>query len=201
MRVVDDERSAQPQPGRCHQVARPAMARGAGGKAVRQGRGGGGLKKNTKAQNLVLFRFPRRLPLASSLRPMASRGRGVKPDGFSFLVQAATDINSRCECECVHKPHPTYKIQGAPKKEKKSDVPIYLPVLRFFEIFRSDFRKNVYGVFGLLMQRNGQKRDKIKSTGKYERKKVFFSLNFFGQKFLTWIFSKKFFMVFLNSPC
>jgi hypothetical protein len=32
--------------------------------------------------------------------------------------------------------------------------------LRFFEIFRSDFRKYFYGVFGLLLQRNGQKRDK-----------------------------------------
>jgi hypothetical protein len=51
------------------------------------------------------------------------------------------------------------------------------------------------------MQRNGQKRDKIKSTGKYERKKVFFSLNFFGQKFLTWIFSKTFLWCFRSSSC
>jgi hypothetical protein len=36
--------------------------------------------------------------------------------------------------------------------------------------------------------------------GKDERKKGFF-LNFFGQKFLTCISPKKFFMVFLNSPC
>jgi hypothetical protein len=47
--------------------------------------------------------------------------------------------------------------------------------LRFFEIFRSDFRKDFYGVLGLLMQRNGQKRDKKKSMGKDDRKKVFFS--------------------------
>ena len=67
------------------------------------------------------------------------------------------------------------RTQGAPKEEKKSDVPTYLPFLRFFEIFRSDFRKYFYGVFGLLMQRNGQKRDKKKSMGKDERKKVFFS--------------------------
>jgi hypothetical protein len=54
--------------------------------------------------------------------------------------------------------------QGAPKKKRrrKSDVPTYLPptfFLRFFEIFRSDFRKYLYGVFGVLMQRNGQERD------------------------------------------
>jgi hypothetical protein len=90
--------------------------------------------------------------------------------------------------------------QGAPKpkgKKEKSDVPTtYLPFLRFFEIFSSDFRKYFYGVLGLLMQRNGQKRDKKKSMGKYERKNVFF-----GQKFLTWTSPKKFLMVFLNSPC
>jgi hypothetical protein len=61
--------------------------------------------------------------------------------------------------------------QGAPKGKKKHDVPTYLPFLRLFEIFRSDFRKYIYGVFGLLMQRNGQKRDKKKSMGKDERKK------------------------------
>jgi hypothetical protein len=44
--------------------------------------------------------------------------------------------------------------QGAPKKKKN---PTYLLLLRFFEIFRSDFRKYFYGVFELVMQRNGQK--------------------------------------------
>jgi hypothetical protein len=87
--------------------------------------------------------------------------------------------------------------QGAPKKKKRRT---YLPFLRFFAIFRSDFRKHFYGVFGLLMQRNGRKRDKTKSMGKDDRKKVFF-LNFFGQIFLAWTSPKKFFMVFLNSPC
>jgi hypothetical protein len=50
--------------------------------------------------------------------------------------------------------------QGALKKKggKATYLPTYL-FLRFFEIFRSDFRKYVHGVFGLLMQRNGQKRD------------------------------------------
>jgi hypothetical protein len=51
--------------------------------------------------------------------------------------------------------------QGAPKKKEKKrrtyQVPTYL-FLRFLEIFRFDFRKYFYGVFGLLMQRNGQKR-------------------------------------------
>jgi hypothetical protein len=71
--------------------------------------------------------------------------------------------------------------------------------LRFFEIFRSDFRKYLYGVFGLLMLRNGQKRDK-KSKKKDDRKKVFFS-TFFGKKVFDMDFPKKVFVVFLNSPC
>jgi hypothetical protein len=63
--------------------------------------------------------------------------------------------------------------QGAPKKNpKKTGVPTYLPFLRFFEIFRSDFRKYFNGVFGLLMQGNGQKRDKNNFDGK--RRKDFF---------------------------
>jgi hypothetical protein len=45
------------------------------------------------------------------------------------------------------------------EEEKKNDVPTYLLFLRFFEIFRSDFRKKNYGVFGSIMQRNDQKRD------------------------------------------
>jgi hypothetical protein len=49
--------------------------------------------------------------------------------------------------------------RGAEEKKQKSDVPTYLPFLTFFEIFRSDLRKYFNGVFGLLMQRNGQKRD------------------------------------------
>jgi hypothetical protein len=85
--------------------------------------------------------------------------------------------------------------QGAPKK-KKSDVPTYLPFLRFFEIFRSDFRKYFYGVFGLLMQRNGQKRDKKKSMGKDERKKVFFSQLFRPKVFDMYFPQKVFYGVF-----
>jgi hypothetical protein len=76
---------------------------------------------------------------------------------------------------------PSPDLQGAPKKKKKTGVPTYLPFLRFFEIFRSDFRKYFYGVFGLLMQRNGQKRDKFR----WEKTKGKKNLNFFGQKLLT----------------
>jgi hypothetical protein len=65
--------------------------------------------------------------------------------------------------------------RGAEEEKKKSDVPTYLPFLSLFAIFRSDFRKYFYGVFGSLMQRNGQKRDKKKSMGKDDRKKVLFS--------------------------
>ena len=45
--------------------------------------------------------------------------------------------------------------RGAKERNKKAT---YLPTY-FFEFFRSDFRKYFNGVFGLLMQRNGQKRD------------------------------------------
>jgi hypothetical protein len=98
------------------------------------------------------------------------------------------------------------QAQGAPKKEKKRRkkrrtylyAPTYL-FLRFFEIFRADFRKYFYGAFGLLKQRNGQKRDKRKIEGK--SRQICFFLNFFGQRFLTWALPKRFFMVFLNSPC
>jgi hypothetical protein len=73
------------------------------------------------------------------------------------------------------------------RRRKKNDVPTYLPFLRFFAIFRSDFRKYFYGVFEFLIQRNGQKRDKTKSMGKDDRKKVFFSQLFrpkcFGMDF------------------
>jgi hypothetical protein len=72
--------------------------------------------------------------------------------------------------------------QGAPKGgEKTTYLPTYL-FLRFFEIFRSDFRKYFYGDFGLLMQRNGQKRDK-KMMGKDNRKKVFFLSTFSAKSF------------------
>jgi hypothetical protein len=74
--------------------------------------------------------------------------------------------------------------QRAPKKKtKKTGVPTYLPFLRFFEIFWSDFRQYFYGVFGLLVQRNGQKRDKKKSMGKDDRKKVFFPQLFSAKSF------------------
>jgi hypothetical protein len=67
-----------------------------------------------------------------------------------------------------------YCSRGAEEEEKYDDQDTYF-FLRFFEIFRSDFRKCFCGIFGLLMQRNGQKRDKPKPMGKDDRKKVFFS--------------------------
>jgi hypothetical protein len=109
----------------------------------------------------------------------------------------------------MHERHgelPFLHMQGAPKKKKqKNDVPTYLPFLRFFEIFRSDFRKHFYGGFGFLMQRNGQKRDLKKSMvdGKRrkEKKKKISTFPARSQKLLTWTFPKKIFVVFLNSPC
>jgi hypothetical protein len=52
------------------------------------------------------------------------------------------------------------KARGAEeKKKRRTYLPTFFPFLRFFEIFRSDFRKYFYRVFELIMQRNGQKRD------------------------------------------
>jgi hypothetical protein len=54
-----------------------------------------------------------------------------------------------------------YFFQGAPKNKKQTKKRrTYLPFLRFFEIFRSDFRKYSCGVFGLPLLRNAQKRHK-----------------------------------------
>jgi hypothetical protein len=86
--------------------------------------------------------------------------------------------------------------RGAEKKKKKNDGPHYRPFFGFFEIFRSDLRKYVYGVFRLLMQRNGQKRDKKKSMGKDERKKVFFPQLFRPKIFDTYFPRKAFYGVF-----
>jgi hypothetical protein len=94
-----------------------------------------------------------------------------------------------------HKGRRTPNAEETKRKKRRT----YLPFLRFFEIFWSDFRKYFYGVFGLLMQRNGQKRDKKKSMGKDERKKVFFSQLFrpkvfdmdFPQKVFYGVFEKR----------
>jgi hypothetical protein len=80
------------------------------------------------------------------------------------------------------------------KRKKATYLPAYL-FLRFFEIFRSDFRKCFCGVFGLLMQRNGQKRDNkiIREKTTDDRKKVVFFSTFSAKRLLTWIFPKFFF--------
>jgi hypothetical protein len=82
--------------------------------------------------------------------------------------------------------------QGALKKKRKKESEVgamcHVPWHHFFfVIFENfglilDFRIYVGGVFELLMQRNGQKRD---------RKKVFVFLNFFGKTFWTSTFPKK----------
>jgi hypothetical protein len=76
----------------------------------------------------------------------------------------------------------TASIRTRGDEGKKSDVPTYLLFLRFFEIFRSGFRKYFYGVFGLL-QRNGQKTRLKKSMGKDGRKKSFFFSTFSAKSF------------------
>jgi hypothetical protein len=81
------------------------------------------------------------------------------------------------------------------KKKEKSD----LPFLRFFEIFRSDFRKYFNGVFGLRMQKNGQKRDK-KICGKIRKEKSFFSSQLFRPKVFDMDFLNLF-LVFLRFSC
>jgi hypothetical protein len=60
--------------------------------------------------------------------------------------------------------------------KKKCEAGTTVLVFRFlgFSGFRSGFRKYFNGVFGLLMHRNGQKRDKKNRREKNDRKKVFF---------------------------
>jgi hypothetical protein len=87
-------------------------------------------------------------------------------------------------------------VKGRQRK-KKTYLPTYL-FLRFFEIFRSDFTKYFYGVFGLLMLRNGQKRDKKNRWEKTTGKKFYFS-QLFRPKVSDMDFPQKFLMVFLNS--
>jgi hypothetical protein len=72
---------------------------------------------------------------------------------------------------------------GAPnKKQKNATVPTYLPFLRFFEIFRSDFRKYFYGVLGSSC-RETAKNAKNKSDGKRRKEKSFFSSTFSAKSF------------------
>jgi hypothetical protein len=69
-------------------------------------------------------------------------------------------------------------------------------ILRFLG---SDVRKYFYGVFGLLMQRNGQKRDEKNRWEKTTGKKFFF-LNFFRPKVFDMYFPKKVFNGVLELP-
>jgi hypothetical protein len=80
-----------------------------------------------------------------------------------------------------------YKYQGALKKEKKNAtyIPTYLFLRFFLKRLRSDFNKIFLWCF---LAPHAEKRPKTrlkKSKGKDDRKK-FFSLNFFGQRLLTW---------------
>jgi hypothetical protein len=72
------------------------------------------------------------------------------------------------------------------------EIAIFLPI--FFEIFRCDFRKYFSGIFGLLMQRNRQKRDKKNRREKTKGKKFFFLSTFSD-------FLQKVFVVFSGSSC
>jgi hypothetical protein len=80
-----------------------------------------------------------------------------------------------------------------PKAERKK---VFFPQLFRPKVFDMYFPQKVfYGVFELPLLRNAQKRW-VKTKGKKQK-----NLNFFGQKFLTCAFPKKFFMVFLKPPC
>jgi hypothetical protein len=81
------------------------------------------------------------------------------------------------------------------KKKRKKYLPtpfIICPGIRRFQFY---FSSAPLGAFELVMQRNGQKRDKKRPKGKNDRLRQtagFFSLNFFGKKFSTWISPKLF---------
>jgi hypothetical protein len=68
--------------------------------------------------------------------------------------------------------------RGAEERKKKTEVGAMVPVLRFFEIFRSVFRKYFCDVFGFLMQRNGQKRDKKNQREDDRKKNQAFDMDF-----------------------
>jgi hypothetical protein len=83
--------------------------------------------------------------------------------------------------------------QGAPKKKrKKTGVPTYLPFLRFFEIFRSDFRNIVVVFLGSSCRETAKNAIKENRWGKTTGKKFFF-LNFFRPKVFDIYFPKKVF--------
>jgi hypothetical protein len=64
-----------------------------------------------------------------------------------------------------------FKAQGAPKKRRRKNRRTYLPIfLGDFWRFSGLILENLCCVFGLLMQRNGQKRDKKSRWGKDDRK-------------------------------
>jgi hypothetical protein len=76
--------------------------------------------------------------------------------------------------------------KGRRKEEKKRRTYLFLRFLRFSGLLL----ENICVVFlGSSCRETAQTAIKTKSKGKDDRKKVFF-LNFFGQKFLTWIFPK-----------
>jgi hypothetical protein len=76
-------------------------------------------------------------------------------------------------------------LQGAPKKQQKKRRTYLRPACLFLRFPGLVLETKFVVFFGLLMQRNGQKRDK-KIDGKIRQEKK--NLNFFGQKFLTWTF-------------
>jgi hypothetical protein len=81
----------------------------------------------------------------------------------------------------------------AKKKQRRTYLPTFF--VRFFEIFRSDFR-NMFMVFlGASSRETAKNAIKKNRWEKDDRKKVFF-LNFFGQRLLTWTSPKTFFWCF-----
>jgi hypothetical protein len=94
-----------------------------------------------------------------------------------------TQVMAHGTWHMAHGTHQYCESRGVQEKKRKTGVPTYYLFLRFFEIFRSGFRKYFYGVFGLLMQRNGQKRDKKKFDGKRRKEKSFFFSTFSAKSF------------------
>jgi hypothetical protein len=74
-----------------------------------------------------------------------------------------------------------YHTRGAEEK-KKTDVPTYLPFLRFFEIFRSDLRKYFMVFLGSSCRETAKNAIK-KIDGKRRKEKSFFSSTFSAKSF------------------
>jgi hypothetical protein len=113
------------------------------------------------------------------------RERGVAMG--SYLSNSTAIHRFKVACSA-----PTALRKGRQRNKTKNDAPTYLPFLRFFKTFRSDFSKYFSGVLGSSCRETAKNATK-QIDGKRRKEKSFFFLNFFGQKLFDMDFSQKVF--------